>query len=47
MLVIKELENGKVEVSSDKGYVDINGDPAKKIICSREEVDYVTEVTSE
>ncbi len=47
MIQIKELENGKVEVSSDKGYVDINGDPAKKIICSPEEVEYVTEVTEE
>lgn len=47
MLIIKELENGKAEVSSDKGYVDINGDPAKAIICSREEVEYVTEVTEE
>lgn len=44
MILKKELEDGRVEVSSDKGLVDLNGDPAKKIICAAEEVEYITEV---
>lgn len=47
MILKKKLEDGRIEVSSDKGFVDLNGDPAKKIICTEDELKYVTEVTEE
>ena len=47
MILKRELQDGRVEVSSDRGLVDLNGDPVKKIICTKDEVEYVTEVTEE
>ena len=44
MIIKKELENGLVEVSSDRGMVDIGEGPAKKIICTKEETEYIEEV---
>lgn len=47
MILKKELEDGRIEVSSDKGLVDLNGDPARKIICTEDELEYITEVDSD
>ena len=44
MILKKEREDGRYEVSSDTGLVDISGDPVKVIICSKDELEYVTEV---
>lgn len=44
MIKTKELENGKIEVTSDKGLVDIGEGPVKKIVCSPGEVEFVEEV---
>ena len=45
MILRKELDDGRIEVRSDAGLVDISGAPAKVIICSKDELEYVTEVT--
>ena len=43
MIQVKELENGLVEVTSTIGLVDIGEGGVKAIICSKDEVDYITE----
>lgn len=47
MIQTKELENGKVEVTSSTGYVNIGEGAVKKIICEKEEVEYIEEVKPE
>ena len=44
MIRIKELEDGRIEVSSDAGMVDIGEGPAVAIICTPEELEYIEEV---
>lgn len=44
MIKTKELEDGRIEVTSDHGMVDIGAGPAKAIICTPGEVEYVEEV---
>lgn len=44
MIKTKELKDGKIEVTSDKGLVDIGAGAVKKIICTPAEVEYVFEV---
>ena len=45
MLIKKELPDGKIEVSSDIGMVDIGCGPVKAIIVSKDEVDLVSETS--
>ena len=47
MIEVKELENGLVEVTSTKGFVDIGMGASKAIICSKEEVQYINETENE
>ena len=47
MIIKKELEDGRIEVSSDNGMVDIGSGPVKAIIVTKDEVDYVDEVKAE
>ena len=44
MLDIKEIENGKFMVKSTIGKVDIGEGPAPAIICTKDEIEYITEV---
>ena len=44
MLNIKDLPDGRKEVRSDKGMVDIGEGPVKAIICMAEEVEMIEEV---
>lgn len=44
MLIIKELQNGRKAVSSDKGMVDIGEGPVRTIICTADEVELIEEV---
>ena len=44
MIKTKELEDGRIEVSSDKGMVDIGEGPVRAIICTPGEVELVEEV---
>ena len=43
MIITKELPDGRVEVSSDRGMVNIGEGPVKKIICTKDEVEMITE----
>ena len=47
MLKYKKIENGMIEVTSTIGYVDIGEGPAQAIICTRDEVEYITEAESD
>ena len=42
MIRTKELDNGMIEVSSDSGFVDIGAGAIKKLIISKDELEYVT-----
>ena len=44
MIKTKELEDGRIEVTSDIGMVDIGEGPATAIICTPGEVEYIEEV---
>jgi len=46
MIITKELEDGRIEVSSDKGKVDIGCGAVERIIVTKEEVQYVDEVSA-
>ena len=46
MLKIKELPDGRKEVRSDRGMVDIGEGPVKAIICTEDEVELIEEVNT-
>lgn len=45
MILKKTLKNGLIEVTSDSGMVDIGAGPVTAIIITKDELDYVSEVT--
>lgn len=47
MLNKKVLPSGLIEVSSDKGLVDIGNGAVKKIIASESEIEYIEEIENE
>lgn len=42
-----QLQDGRYEVTSDSGMVDIGNGPVKKIICTEAEIEYIEEVSEE
>ena len=47
MIIKEKLEDGRYLVYSDKGNVDIGSGPAKKLIVSKDEIEYVEESKEE
>ena len=44
MIKTKKLEDGRIEVTSDRGKVDIGEGPVRAIVCTPDEVELVEEV---
>lgn len=45
MIRQRELEDGRIEVTSDAGMVDIGNGPVRAIICTEAEVEYIEEAS--
>ena len=47
MIRTEDLPDGRVKVTSTKGYVDIGEGPVKAIICTKDEVELIEESQGE